>query len=106
MGINIIDNIRKFMQNSWMNNPQFLAQIGHFFGAYSIIITMAFLFSHMVCLVIAGLFILYAALKEFVYDANYELPKQTAADNWMDFAFYMLGVGVSLAMIFLIKPHV
>lgn len=35
--------------------------------------------------------IIAAALKEFWFDAKYEVPKQTSFDNWSDFAGYALG---------------
>ena len=35
-----------------------------------------------------------AAAKEFVFDARNEVPKQTALDNWSDFAGYLAGLGL------------
>jgi hypothetical protein len=40
----------------------------------------------------------YATLKEHWYDANYELPKQTSVDNWLDWTFYALGCLASLGV--------
>ena len=86
--------------NTWMNNPQFLAQIGHSLGGLSIILVTAY-FTHgfIPVLVAAGAIVVAAAIKEFWYDANYELPKQTSTDNWMDFGFYMVGMIVGLGVV-------
>src|SRR6185436_17857583 len=63
--------------NSWMNNPQYLAQVGHSFGA-AFVMVVAGLFGGMFAAWIALPIIVVAALiKEFWYDATYELPKQT-----------------------------
>ncbi len=78
--------------NTWMNNPQYLAQIGHFFGAYSIVITAYMILGPHWFYVAIALF-LYAVVKEFWWDMVYELPKQTWGDSIMDFVFYMLGMG-------------
>jgi uncharacterized membrane protein YedE/YeeE len=46
---------------------------------------------------LAGGIILFAVGKEFWYDATYERnPPQTSADNWQDFAGYVVGVGIGL----------
>jgi hypothetical protein len=45
------------------------------------------------------IFILVAALKEFWYDKNYELPKQTTADNTLDFLMYFTGLVIGSLVI-------
>ena len=89
--------------NTWMNNSQYLAQVGHFFGAYSLIGTVAVL--SMVLgggwapiLIVLALGVLVAAWKEFWYDMRQELPKQTWGDSLMDFGFYMLGASLAVGM--------
>lgn len=78
-------------QNFWMNNPQYLAQIGHFFGAYSIVFTAGhFLPSAYPGVVLA--MVCYMVVKEFWWDLVYEVPKQTWGDSIMDFGFYTLGI--------------
>lgn len=86
-------------KNTFMNNPQYLAQVGHSLGG-CLVITLVALFtgSMAVCLAALVVGLALAALKEFWYDANYELPVQTPADNWMDFGFYALGGGVGLGL--------
>ena len=87
--------------DTWENNSQYLAQVGHFLGGGSIVILVA-IFLGYAWLPYAMLGVLIAAaIKEFVYDAHYELPKQTFGDNLMDFAFYQLGslVGAGLMML-------
>lgn len=95
-----------FLKNSWMNNVNFLAQAGHLLAGYAIVLTAAFLSGTLAVIIISCLLIVYAALKEFWYDANFESPKQTATDNWLDFSFYIIGMIIGLSVIFLIKPHV
>ena len=91
------------MSNTWMNNSQYLAQVGHFFGAYFVIFTVA-VFSVALgagwvpVLIVLGTGVITAAIKEFLYDMTQELPKQTWGDSLMDFGFYMLGGGVAMGM--------
>lgn len=89
-----------FLKNSWMNDANVLAQIGHVLGGYGIVLTGAFWGNQWVALGLAGGTIAYAGVKEFWYDARFELPKQTAADNWLDFSMYCVGVAAGLASAF------
>lgn len=89
-----------------MNDPRFLAQIAHALGAYSVVLTAEYFGGHKICILFAALFVIYAAVKEFWYDANFELPKQTTFDNVLDFTFYMVGIVVCLGVIFGIKSHI
>jgi hypothetical protein len=86
--------------NTWMNNPQYLAQVGHFLGGASLImLTVMFSWNPLCIWATFGVGVVAAGVKEFWYDANYELPKQTWQDNLMDFSFYVLGglVGVGIS---------
>jgi multisubunit Na+/H+ antiporter MnhB subunit len=103
---NMID-WKKILTNSWMNNADVLAQIGHSLAGYALMLTVAY-FSNTSFLwlgIFASALTTYAAIKEFWYDANYEIPKQTNLDNITDFSFYCVGlvVGFGVAMIKLIK---
>ena len=70
-----------------MNDPQYLAQVGHFLGGGSILlVACVFLGAH-------------AAIKEFWYDMHYELPKQTWGDSAMDFTFYLLGACAGFGLV-------
>ena len=90
--------------NKWMNDPQFLAQIGHFLGGGSIVILVVIFFGY-AALPWAMLGILVAAaVKEFFYDARWELPKQTFVMNLTDFAFYQLG-SIAGAGIMMLAHH-
>ena len=84
------------LTNKWMNDPRYLAQAGHFLGAYAVIFT-TFHFAGLQKALLATISgALIAALKEFWYDAKYELPKQTNFDNILDFTMYVVGGGVAL----------
>lgn len=82
--------------NSWMNSSQYLAQVGHFFGAYSLIFTVGVLWGSTTMFIVFGGGVLLAAIKEFWYDMVAELPKQTWTDSLMDFCFYLFGGCVAL----------
>jgi hypothetical protein len=81
-----------------MNNPQYLAQVGHTLaGCLALVVAALFwgmpgVWPTLVALVAA------AAIKEFWYDLRYELPKQTLADSGMDFAFYLVGGALGLGL--------
>lgn len=85
--------------NTWMNNPQYLAQVGHFLGGGSLMLLIT-LFSGNInyTWMVFEVGVVAAAIKEFWYDANYEIPKQTWQDNVMDFSFYVLGGGVGVGL--------
>jgi hypothetical protein len=84
--------------NSWMNNPQFLAQIGHVLFGCLVMVLAAFFGGTKATWIALPIMVVFALIKEFWYDATYELPKQTFADNAMDFGFYCLGTGVGLGL--------
>jgi hypothetical protein len=48
-----------------------------------------------VALAVAGL----AAIKEFWFDARYEIPKQTFQDNFADWTGYIAGAAISAILI-------
>lgn len=76
------------------------AQIAHAFAGLSIPVATAFLSgSRRYALVAVGVVVMYAAFKEFWFDANYEIPPQTSRDNWTDFAFYCVGCSVACLLI-------
>lgn len=82
------------LHNRWMNSAAYLAQAAHFLGAVSGVLAFAAFFglAHVWIPLVGG--VAAAALKEFWYDATYELPKQTWKDNLLDFCFYALGMAV------------
>jgi hypothetical protein len=97
--------------NTWMNNTQYLAQVGHFFGAYGIVLTtLVFtLVTHhgwTPIVWVLSLGVVYATVKEFYYDMRYELPKQTWGDSAMDFAFLVLGGAVAALVSFFALRYV
>lgn len=56
----------------------------------------------------AALFVPAAALKEYWFDVAYETPKQTYLDSTLDFAGYMVGIGLALLVVHPIltfNPH-
>ena len=90
------------LTNRWMNNPTYLASMAHIGWACSIILS-TFIFGGLyISLIILGGGLCLAAIKEFFYDARYEIPKQTNFDNWLDFSMYAVG-GIIGIIIILIK---
>lgn len=89
-------------KNTWMNDANVLAQIGHALGGFSIIALATIFWGFAPAWWIAWtMLIAYAGIKEYVYDANYELPKQTFADNTTDFIFYQVGAGIGVLVMWL-----
>jgi hypothetical protein len=52
-------------------------------------------------LLISGIGIVVAALKEFVYDHNWEIPPQPYKNGFQDFSGYMIGGALGLLTYFL-----
>ena len=94
-----------WLQNSWMDNPTFLAEMAHFAWAYGILLTAAlFSVGRRGLLKMFAAFVAFAVLKEFWYDLTYEIPNDTLAGSTLDFAVYLAGGGVALGVIWL-KRH-
>ena len=82
--------------NTWMNNPQYLAQAAHTLGGALVVVLVCVFFGWDAWKAAGILLTLYATVKEFWYDLKYELPKQTWGDSLMDFAFYELGGAIGV----------
>jgi hypothetical protein len=70
-------------------NPTFIAANAHCWFAFAVIVT-----AHRPVLALPALAA--AAVKEFYFDAHYEVPKQTFTDNATDFAGYALGIALAV----------
>lgn len=85
-------------------NPTYdnLAQTAHALAGYAIVLT-ASQFGGKPPIVVGGLFVVYAAVKEFWFDIHYETPE--VSGGWSggvkDFAFYMVGLAAGLIVIWL-----
>jgi hypothetical protein len=84
--------------NGWMNNPNVLAQFGHAGIPYGALLTLDHYHRNLVFLILSIGIIVFAGIKEFYYDARYEVPKQSFTNNLTDFAFYCLGVGLAIVI--------
>jgi hypothetical protein len=103
----IWQKIQALLTNSWMNSVQYLAAMAHIGWAALIVLSVAMFSdqSYVWTGIFSGVLIVLAACKEFLYDANYELPKQTSADNWEDFFGYVGGTALAWILL-LIKALV
>jgi hypothetical protein len=91
--------LKTHISNSWMANNYYVAFMAHsgwcgLILAIGAIIAYPTLPNLMVIGILSAGMILFAAVKEFWYDANYELPKQQPFDNITDFLGYVAGVGI------------
>jgi len=87
----------------WMSNPQYLAQVGHFFGAFFVIIipsTIVMLMEWPLWYtgIWFGIGVAAASFKEFVFDTSSWGEGDSWSDSLMDWCFYILGVGVGLGI--------
>jgi hypothetical protein len=91
-----------WLQNSWMDNPTFLAEMAHFAWAYGILLTAALWSAtrrQLVCLF--GAFVAFAVVKEFWYDLRYEIPADSVAGSTLDFVVYLAGGLAALLVIWI-----
>jgi len=101
----ILGWLKAKLTNSWMNNANYLAAMAHSGWAGLILgIVVLFTIPGLPDLKLVGAFtglllIGWAAPKEFIYDANYEVPEQTFADNMSDFLEYVVGAAIVWAAI-------
>lgn len=95
--------LAKYLTNEWMNEVSFLAPVAHVGWAALIVLATALLSgsSVKICGFVSAALTLFAAVKEYVYDANFEIPKQTFRNNTEDFAGYLGGIALAWAIILL-----
>jgi hypothetical protein len=74
-------------------SPEFVALNAHFWVAYAAVVT----FPHVHWVFFAVLAT--AAVKEFIIDARWETPPQTALDNWSDFLGYAAGASIGMYVV-------
>ena len=86
------------LRNSWMTNTEFGVQAAHGMLGLSVVLFAALFFGLYASFVACGLFLAYATLKEWWYDATYEVPKQTWLDNLVDFGFLCAGASLGVAL--------
>jgi hypothetical protein len=90
----------------WMSNPQYLAQVGHLFGAYAVAYTLLvggipYLGAHAYVFIALGIAL--AAVKEFVFDVSKWGEGDSWKDSAMDFAFYVIGAGLAFLVFFEVR---
>lgn len=92
--------------SDFMNEVNYLAAMGHIGWACLIVLSTALMTSCNMrwCLGISAGMTIFAGCKEYLYDANFERPKQTFKDNTQDFVGYLGGIGLAWAVI-LIHLH-
>lgn len=85
--------------SSFMENEQYLAQVGHTLGGYSVVLTAAYAFhSWDPVLLVLGIGVVLASLKEFVFDVSSWGEGDSWSDSIMDWSFYMLGALAGLGV--------
>ncbi len=88
----------------WMSNPQYLAQVGHLFGAYFYVTlscnTALLIAANWWVWLLFGVGVAAATFKEFVFDTASWGEGDSWSDSLMDWSFYMgggvLGLGATL----------
>ncbi len=88
------------LTNVWMTDATVIAQINHVLASYAIILTVnRFTRKQWIVNLTSVLMALYALLKEFWFDATYEIPHQTFKDNMLDFSMYSVGILLALLVV-------
>jgi len=90
------------LPSNWEENEQYLAQVGHFFGALSVIVitalfSIAFHEGWLHVLLALGVGVPATAFKEFFLDLR-PPESDSLADSVMDFGFYMFGAAVGVGL--------
>lgn len=85
--------LKKYLTNSWMNETNYLAAMAHVGWAALIVLSAAIFTNSNITRLweVSAVLIVFAGLKEYVYDANFEIPKQTWKDNTQDFSGTSVG---------------
>jgi hypothetical protein len=91
----------KKLNVSWMSNPQYLAQVGHFFGPSFVLVQIGIFAGTTALWICLGIGIALAIFKEFVFDTASWGEGDSWTDSAMDFAFYMLGGAAAMVCYYL-----
>ena len=85
------------LTNRWMNSVAYLAAMAHVGWACLLMLLVALLSGRSIraCMWASIALVIFAAGKEWLYDANFEIPKQTFRDNAGDFLGYLGGIALS-----------
>lgn len=73
-------------------NPDFIVANAHLWFAAFVVLASGG------STLVAVLCVLLAAVKEFWFDAKYEMPHQTTGDDWCDFGEYLVGIIIGYAV--------
>lgn len=93
----------KLLSNDWMTNEDVKSKTAHALAGYGVMLTTGFLVKGLfVHLFVWGLLFVYTIVKEFWYDAKYEVPPQTFEGGLIDFKWYHVGAAVGMVVITLL----
>ena len=81
-----------WLSSEWMSSVTYLAFMAHSAWACAGVLAAFILGGLHAAEIATVVWMAFAAVKEFVFDANFEVPKQTAQDNWGDFGGYCAGL--------------
>jgi hypothetical protein len=85
---------------AWMSDVQVLASGCHFLMSFGPLVVAAYLGASLLVLkCLSGFVILFALVKEFLYDANFEVPHQTFQMNLEDFLGYCAGTAFAWGVV-------
>ena len=88
------------LTNTWMNNVTYLATMAHIGCIAAVVLGLArFIHTPRYMTIMSAIFVVAAAIKEFWYDARYELPPQSTKDNVQDFVGYLGGISLAWLVI-------
>lgn len=97
-----LQKLKSAFTNTWMNDVTYLSAMAHSgWGALIVVSTALFSAAFKVRLGITGGLVLYALVKEFAYDANFEVPKQSFWDNLEDFVEYLAGIALAWGLLWI-----
>jgi hypothetical protein len=93
----------KLLSNDWMTNDDIKGKTAHALAGYGVMLTAGYLKKGLlVHLIVWFLLFVYTVVKEFWYDAKYEVPLQTLEGSLTDFKWYHVGAAVGMAVITLL----
>lgn len=91
------DLLRPYLTNSWMADPDIDAYLAHVFAAATVVLGCDRIWDAKWESTLAV--IVAAAVKEYWFDMNFELPKQTWGGSTMDFVTYLAGIPLALGIL-------
>jgi len=96
--VTLYHQLYRYFSNTWMCDPRFLSVSAHTWFGCSLVFIVAARIGPGAAWLTLPILACCAAVKEFIYDAHFEIPQQTTRDGWEGFLSYIGGAVLGILL--------